>query len=161
MRYIRSLFLCGKVEELHLDEHSFDKVCSFCVIEHIPNHMDVLRELHRLLVPGGELILSADSLETINDPGLLAKHRKENRVVTYFREDTLRQALEESGFRDIKIRPIFRSEFSHRKFCSMIRNMGRRRSYVGSLIEYLWLRFQERWTRNKERGIFLVARCRK
>ena len=157
---IDASFHCTPVEEAGFAAESFDKVCSFCVIEHIPNYQEVLGELHRLLKPGGELILSADSLETIADAEILEKHAEDNFVVLYFREDTLRSALEEAGFRDIEIWPIFRSDYARREFVGGIpKQFGY--SFVGAYLKYLRLRLSEALTSKKKPGIFLIAQCRK
>lgn len=157
---IDAKFHCTRVEQAGFEGDSFDKVCSFCVIEHIPNSQEVLQELHRLLKPNGQLILSADSLETITDMEIIEKHAQENFVVQYFREDTLRKALEKAGFRDIQIWPIFRSDFARREFIAGIR---RQFSYgfVRAYWNYLRLRWHEAVTSRKKPGIFLIAQCRK
>lgn len=152
-------FLATRVEEAGFVSETFDKVLSFCVIEHIPNHDEVLRELHRVLKPGGRMILSADSLETIEDPSLIAKHRAENYIARYFREDTLRESLSQAGFRDIKIHAIFRSRYARRQFERGIRKEFRY-GYWGAWLSYLRLCLHERLSRSP-RGIFLIATCAK
>jgi len=152
-------FHCGPVERLGLPERSFDKVFSFCVIEHIPNCDEVLAELARLLVPGGELVLSADSLEGIEDPELLEKHRRENLVERYFRPDDLRARLERAGLEVEALYPIFRSDYARALF-----EDGIRRSFsygwLESLAKYARLRWHEGLCRSRDRGLFLIARCR-
>jgi len=152
-------FHCGPVETLGLPAASFDKVFSFCVIEHIPNCDEVLAELARLLVPGGELVLSADSLEGIEDPELLEKHRRENRVERYFRAADLRARLERAGFEVEALYPIFRSEHARARFEEGIRR-GFAYGYFEALLETARLRWHERRCRERERGLFLIARCR-
>src|SRR5690606_18374341 len=49
-------------EELGFEPRSFDKVISFCVIEHFRNEDRVLEHVSRVLRPGGRIFLSADSL---------------------------------------------------------------------------------------------------
>src|SRR5262249_31387976 len=71
-------FVAGKVEEAGLSASSLDRVLSFCVLEHIANLDEVLRELARLLKPGGELHASVDALASIRDPELLARHRRDH-----------------------------------------------------------------------------------
>lgn len=152
-------FHCGPVESLGLESASFDKVFSFCVIEHIPNCDEVLAELARLLVPGGELVLSADSLDGIDDPELLGKHRRENRVERYFRPEDLRERLERAGFTVEALYPIFRSDHARERFEDGIRR-GFAYGWLEALREHALLRWHERRCRQRERGLFLIARCR-
>ena len=153
-------FLLGPVEAQGLEEGSFDKVLSFCVIEHIPNHREVLSELYRILKPGGEMILSADALEGIDDPALIEKHRKDNHVFQYFRSDTFRSCLTEAGFEVTELYPIFRSEHARCAFEDGIRTSFSA-SYFSALFGYFRLRIHEALCRQHDRGLFLVARCRK
>jgi SAM-dependent methyltransferase len=44
--------------ELPLDDQSFDTVVSTELLEHVPDPLRALREMHRVLKPGGHLILS-------------------------------------------------------------------------------------------------------
>lgn len=44
--------------DLPLDDQSFDTVVSTEVLEHVPDPLRALREMHRVLRPGGNLILS-------------------------------------------------------------------------------------------------------
>lgn len=65
-----------KLDELNLEENSFDIIISNCVINLSPDKEAVLREAHRLLKPGGEMYFSdvyadrriPDAL--VNDPVL-------------------------------------------------------------------------------------------
>lgn len=157
---IDASFHCTPIEAAGFDAESFDKVCSFCVIEHIPNYQEVLKELHRLLKPNGQMILSADSLETITDQKIIEQHARENFVFQYFREDSFRKALEEAGFRDIKIWPIFRSEFARREFEGGIRKQFSY-GFIGAYLKYLRLRLAEALTSKQKPGIFFIAQCRK
>lgn len=43
--------------DLHFDDEQFDKVYSFHAIEHIVDADDALREMHRVLIPGGRILL--------------------------------------------------------------------------------------------------------
>ena len=52
-------FLCADAVAVPLPDHSFDSIVSFESIEHIPSPASFLKELHRLLVPGGLLIISS------------------------------------------------------------------------------------------------------
>ncbi len=51
-------FLLGSGEQLDLPEAGFDAVIMLDVIEHLPNPVAVLRQVRRLLAPGGALLVS-------------------------------------------------------------------------------------------------------
>lgn len=58
--------------KLRFADESFDAVFDFGIIHHIPNWRDCLRELSRVLKPGGRLILEDVSRESFaRDIGLL------------------------------------------------------------------------------------------
>lgn len=56
-------FQCHTVEELPFPDYYFDMIVSFETIEHIDRPEDFLKEVHRVLKPGGMIILSCP-----NDP---------------------------------------------------------------------------------------------
>ncbi len=47
----------GPLEQAGFPDHHFDAVTGFYIIEHLPNPMVFLRECHRILKPGGLLLL--------------------------------------------------------------------------------------------------------
>ncbi|MDI1483262.1 class I SAM-dependent methyltransferase [Polyangium sp. y55x31] len=85
-------------EELGFSPSSFDKVISFCVIEHFRNEDRVLEHVHRVLRPGGRLFLSADSLSNpeVTDAEREA-HRRRYAVNNFYTVDHLREKLERAG----------------------------------------------------------------
>lgn len=48
----------GSATNIPLDDASFDTVVCTEVLEHVPNPLKALREIHRVLKPGGHLVLS-------------------------------------------------------------------------------------------------------
>lgn len=153
-------FLCSRLEEAGLPAASFDRVFSFCVLEHIPNLSVVLRELVRLLKPGGEMHLSVDALSSIRDSALLERHRREHSVVQYFTPATLRTELESAGLQVTEIFPIMKGEFARKAFERRIQSRGFSHGLIGRL------RFSRRLREDDERtggaeGIMLVARARR
>lgn len=85
--------------DLEFEDESFDKVVSFCVIEHFPSDERVLAELHRVLRPGGVLALSADSL---SNPEITeserAAHRTRYAAHTLYTPEVVRDKLGRTGF---------------------------------------------------------------
>jgi SAM-dependent methyltransferase len=86
-------------EDLALPDDSFDKVVSFCVMEHLADDRRVMAHVHRLLGEGGAFVLSADSL---SNPGLSdrerARHMDKYAVNTFYTFDTVREKLDAAGF---------------------------------------------------------------
>ncbi len=156
----RVRFLCGHVQDLPLAPASFDKVLSFCVIEHIPEYREVLARCHDLLRLGGEMVLSADAMETITDPELLARHRREHHVHRYFRRDSLRSALEDAGFEVTAMETLFRSRRARRVFSAELLH-PRRYGLLGTLLESSRLRLHDRLTPRSRPGLFLIAAARR
>lgn len=56
------------VTRLTFDDCSFEAVLTFDVLEHVPDYHQALRELHRVLVRGGQVLISVPS--TFNDNNL-------------------------------------------------------------------------------------------
>lgn len=155
---INSEFRCTKIENAEFESEYFDKIFSICVIEHIPNYIEVLREAYRILKKNGEMIFSVDALETIEDSKLLEKHKKEHFVEKYFRKEELKTILDEIGFKKIDIYPIFKSEFTKRLFIKGINNSFHY-GYLRSILAYFLLSYKEKHCANENKGIFLIVKC--
>ena len=60
-------FLCQDITQLTLADNSFDAICSYYAIIHVPRreHQDLLQNFHRMLKPSGLVLLclGADDLE--------------------------------------------------------------------------------------------------
>lgn len=115
-------FFSQPVERIGFPADTFDVVLSVCVMEHIPNHEEVLGECLRILKPGGRILFSVDTLETIADPALIESHRQQHHVVRYFRQDTLGELLTRKGYTNLEFRTLFRSGLARDLFVEGIRN---------------------------------------
>ncbi len=146
------------VEKIGFPANTFDLVLSVCVMEHIPNHEEVLAECLRILKPGGRIVFSVDTLETITDPTLVESHRQQHHVVRYFRPDTLGELLTRKGFTNLEFQTLFRSDLARGLFTEGIRdgfNFGRLRAPRLATD----LRRAEAATPADAPGIFLLARA--
>jgi len=94
----RTEFHYMDAEKLDFAPRSFDKVISFCVIEHFNDDDRVLGHVARVLEPGGKIFLSADSLSNpeVTDDEREA-HRKRYAVNNFYTVDLLRQKLDRVG----------------------------------------------------------------
>lgn len=159
-RRINSEFYCRKIENAKFETEYFDKIFSICVIEHIPNYLELFKEAHRILKMDGQMIFSVDALETIEDNNLLEKHKKQHFVEHYFRMDELKLILEDIGFRRIEIYPVFKSSFAKNLFIKGINN-NFQFGFLRSILLYGLLKYEENKCTNESKGIFLIAKCSK
>jgi 2-polyprenyl-3-methyl-5-hydroxy-6-metoxy-1,4-benzoquinol methylase len=151
-------FICTTIEEEEFPDESFDKIISICVIEHIPNYKETLREVYRTLKNDCEFICSVDSLTSIESNILISKHKSDHKVIKYFDARELEMLLKETGFQKIKIYPIFKSDYAKKLFIKGIKNHFQ--FGYSNLLDYFIMRLSEARTKNMD-GIFLIAKCKK
>ena len=60
----------GSAEHIPLDSNSVDVVVSFETIEHVPNPEQFIREIFRVLVPGGTVIISTPETDLYSPGGI-------------------------------------------------------------------------------------------
>ena len=157
---INAEFYCMKIKDAEFENEYFDKIFSICVLEHIPNYVEVLGEAHRILKKDGQMIFSVDCLETIEDNKLLEKHKKEHRVESYFEKEELKTILEEIGFNRIEIYPTFKSDFAKKLFIKGIFNKFHY-GYLRSILAYFILKYREKHCADENKGIVLIVKCYK
>ena len=94
----------GELESLQLPPASFDIVTSFDVIEHHPYPKNLLREMRRLLKPGGLLIVGTHNIGNFFARLYRNRWRHLHPIghLTYFTRNTLGKMLEDSGFNIIR-----------------------------------------------------------
>ncbi len=106
-------FLSMDAEEMGFPDESFDKAVSFCVIEHFRRDQKVLEHVHRVLRPGGALVLSADSL---SNPEIRQEEREAHgrryAVNTFYTRENLTRKLRDAGLEPERWRYILTTPFT-------------------------------------------------
>jgi SAM-dependent methyltransferase len=105
--------LVGTLPHPELRPASFDVITMWHSLEHVHAPLDVLREAHRLLVPGGQLLVAVPNIDSLpfrwfgpSWYGLdLPRH------LTHFAPWTLQLMLERAGFRAGPIRMVRHSDW--------------------------------------------------
>lgn len=92
----RPVFLSRGEALPHL-EGTFDLVTFFDVLEHIEDHAGFLREVRRILKPGGFIFLSVPAYPFLWSEHDVSLHHKRR-----YLDSTLKQVVEESGFEIVR-----------------------------------------------------------
>lgn len=100
----------GLLKDQRFPNQSFDLVCLWDVIEHLPDAGAVVNEIHRLLRPGGCLLVNCPDYGSLarillgrNWPMLLSVH------LIYFTRTTIADFLHRRGFEIVEIRPFWQT----------------------------------------------------
>jgi SAM-dependent methyltransferase len=93
----RTADVIGSLEALPVEEASFDAVMTTQVLEHVRDPLAVLRELHRIVRPGGSLWLTAPLVWELHEEPF-----------DYFRYTShgLESLIADAGFAQIEVRPL-------------------------------------------------------
>lgn len=94
--------VAARAETLPFVDGVFDAVLAQHLIEHLDSPSRALAEWRRVLRPGGRLLLVTPNA-AYPDPGIF----HDPTHVTLFTEETLRRALEEAGFRVVRLFTLF------------------------------------------------------
>jgi SAM-dependent methyltransferase len=148
-KYPLGKFISGNIPPFaDLQDNSFDRVFSFQVIEHIDNDRLFLREIHRVLKPGGEAFLT-----TPNRPMSLSRNP------WHVREYTAKEltALAKEFFQEVEMRGIGGNDKVMRYYDRNKKSVDRMMSWDILNLQHklpAWmLRFPyealNRWNRNK------------
>jgi SAM-dependent methyltransferase len=100
----------GVGESLPYRDRSFKKAVSVCVLEHTTDDDAVLREVHRVLEPGGTFVCSVDALNSpLLDDDYKREHACRFRCNRFYTEDSLRSKLSTAGFEVSAVKGMFAS----------------------------------------------------
>ncbi len=88
----------GTLEEVNYPDESFDFIVMHHVIEHIPSPANTLKEIMRILKPGGRLFIKTPCCDSI--PSILAGNKWFNDPdhIYFFSKATLLKLVESAGF---------------------------------------------------------------
>lgn len=98
--------ICGELKAANLPGDQFDLCVISDVLEHIRSPLDFLREIHRVLQPGGTLFVATPSMDSWSARFLRQKWMEfKAEHLVYFDQQTLQTALFKTGFREVIVRP--------------------------------------------------------
>jgi SAM-dependent methyltransferase len=99
---------------------SFDRVMSICAIEHFDDGEQALDEMARVLAPGGELVMSADSLTLAEHwPNIYRAHCERYHVKRTYSHQELTALLSARGLAVTHYRYQFRSRRAQRMYLGL------------------------------------------
>ncbi|MFC2006763.1 class I SAM-dependent methyltransferase [Chloroflexota bacterium] len=116
--YVRQHFpdinaFAGELSQAKYDDNFFNVVYCFAVMEHIGNHHEVLKEIHRITKPGGTLITSTPNIESFCARRFKGNYRLLSTPhIVLWSKATLTSLLEKNGFELFKVRyPFFGTKY--------------------------------------------------
>ncbi len=117
----------GTLEQQHFPENSFDAVHSAHVIEHVYDPVGLLRECHRVLKPGGKLVILTPNIAGQGHRlfGSAWLNLDPPRHLKLFSSRTLRSAAEQCGFAVRRLDSTIRSAWVYGALSECIRRSGR------------------------------------
>jgi SAM-dependent methyltransferase len=103
--------LTGSLPHPALDEASFDVITMWQALEHSHEPLDILQAAHKLLAPGGKLLVTVPNIDSLAFRwfGLAWNGLDLPRHLVHFNPATLRQILQRAGYRSVRISPVRRS----------------------------------------------------
>jgi 2-polyprenyl-3-methyl-5-hydroxy-6-metoxy-1,4-benzoquinol methylase len=121
--------LVGTLPHAALAPNSFDLVTLWHSLEHVHQPLDTLREVHRLLSPGGQVLVAVPNIDSISFAWFHADWFGLDvpRHLTHYSPVTLKTMLEKAGFR-VLVRQNTRHSLWFRNSVERARRNGRLRS---------------------------------
>lgn len=133
-------------------ENQVEVAVSFSVLEHVEDPLVFLKEIYKLLSPGGKLILStpnADDILLSALPDAYSQFFYRKAHLWYFNRNALLKILQLSGFSGIRIIPHHRFDLSN--FMLWLRNRSPggnvRLEYITETMDGIWKSELERTSR--------------
>jgi len=97
---------CGELPQIALPAEQFDLCVLSDVIEHVRDPLVFLREIHRVLRPGGALFIATPSIDSWSARFMKQKWMEfKAEHLVYFDRQTLQTALAKSSFREVVLQP--------------------------------------------------------
>lgn len=96
-RALDSQLLCGTGMHLPIQDQALQCVTAFDVIEHVRDDRGLLREIHRVLCPGGRLVATVPAYPALHSPHDDALHHFRR-----YRTGELEALLQETGFEVVR-----------------------------------------------------------
>jgi SAM-dependent methyltransferase len=159
---IAARFEVADAQHLPYQDSFFEKVVCSSSLEHFTKDVEGLKEMNRVLKPGGTLVLTTDSVLYLCDERLWERHREKASVVNYYDQESLKKRLEISGFSVVRIKYLCKSPIA--SFFIKLWVEGKAGGLMGvvmSLLAYPLSLPCERLFRARELGYTLIAEGRK
>ncbi len=97
----------GTLRDAHFPDGHFDAAAMYHVIEHVPSPSQEVRELHRIIKPGGWLVLEAPNIATVWFRLLGARWRQViPDHIFFFTPQTITRLCESAGFEVRELRSV-------------------------------------------------------
>ena len=106
-------FLDDAVEARGWQDHSFDLVTIWDVIEHVPEPQGLLASIKKMIKPGGKLLLETQNVNSklANKLGKRWHHYKHDEHLYHFNPDTISRLLTDCGYKVLTCGPSYAGKY--------------------------------------------------